>query len=48
VGGGWARLRTQSLVDSFESRDAWLRSDMRTGLDDGYATLERMVTDGTV
>ena len=25
LGGGRTRLRTQSLLDSFESRDAWLR-----------------------
>jgi uncharacterized protein YndB with AHSA1/START domain len=47
LGGGRARLRTQSLVDSFESRDAWLRSGMRTGINEGYAKLERMIIDGT-
>jgi uncharacterized protein YndB with AHSA1/START domain len=47
-GDGRARLRTQSLVDSFESRDAWLRSDMKTGINQGYAKLERMIIDGTV
>jgi len=48
LGDGRTRLRTQSLVDSFEARDAALRSGMRAGLDDGYTKLERMLTDGTV
>jgi uncharacterized protein YndB with AHSA1/START domain len=48
LGGGRARLRTQSLVDSFESRDAWLRSGMEIGVDEGYAKLERMLIDGAV
>ena len=47
LGDGRARLRTQSLVESFEARDAWLRSDMETGVNEGYAKLERMLTDGT-
>jgi uncharacterized protein YndB with AHSA1/START domain len=48
LGAGRSRLRTQSLVDSFESRDAWLRSGMDTGLNEGYAKLEEMIADGTV
>jgi uncharacterized protein YndB with AHSA1/START domain len=48
LGGGRSRLRTQSLVDSFEGRDAWLKSGMETGLDEGYAKLDRMVADGTL
>ena len=48
LGGGRSRLRTQSLVDSFEGRDAWLKSGMETGLQEGYAKLDRMVSDGTV
>lgn len=48
LGGDRTRLRTQMLVESFATRDAWLRSGMETGLDDGYAKLERMLTDGTV
>jgi uncharacterized protein YndB with AHSA1/START domain len=48
LGGGRTRLRTQSLVDSFASRDAWLRSGMETGVDQGYAKLDRMLADGTV
>lgn len=48
LGGGRTRLRTQSLTDSFEGRDAWLRSGMEVGINEGYAKLERMITDGTV
>ena len=48
LGDDRARLRTQSLVDSFESRDAWLRSGMETGVDEGYAELDRMLGDGAV
>ena len=46
LGDGRARLRTQSLVDTFEGRDAWLRSGMQTGVNEGYAKLERMAVDG--
>jgi uncharacterized protein YndB with AHSA1/START domain len=45
LGGGRSRLRTQSLVDSFATRDAWLRSGMEIGLNDGYAKLERLIHD---
>jgi uncharacterized protein YndB with AHSA1/START domain len=48
LGGGRSLLRSQSLVDSFEGRDAWLASDMETGVNDGYAALQRMVDDGAV
>ena len=48
LGGGRSRLRSQSLVDSFEGRDAWLASGMETGVNEGYATLQRMVDDGAV
>ncbi|MEQ4207351.1 SRPBCC family protein [Actinopolymorpha sp. B9G3] len=48
LGNGRSRLRTQSLVDSFESRDAWLKSGMEIGVEDGYAKLDRMLADGTV
>jgi len=47
LGGGRSRLRAQSLVDSFESRDAWLRSGMESGVNEGYAKLERMLLDGS-
>jgi uncharacterized protein YndB with AHSA1/START domain len=48
LGDGRTRLRTQSLVDSFESRDAWLASGMEVGVNEGYAKLEEMLTDGSV
>ncbi|MEU8802725.1 SRPBCC family protein [Spirillospora sp. NPDC048819] len=48
LGEGRTRLRAQSLVDSIESRDAWLRSGMETGVNEGYAKLERMLADGSV
>ena len=48
LGGGRSRLRSQSLVDSFEGRDSWLASGMETGVNDGYAKLQRMADDGTV
>ncbi|WP_020578821.1 SRPBCC family protein [Actinopolymorpha alba] len=47
LGNGRSGLRAQSLVDSFEARDAWLESGMETGVKDGYAKLERMLADGT-
>jgi hypothetical protein len=48
LGSGRTRLRTQSLVDSFESRDAWLKSGMEAGVNEGYAKLEEMLADGTI
>ena len=48
LGNGRTRLRTQSLTDSFEDRDAWLASGMRVGVDEGYAKLAEMVANGTV
>jgi uncharacterized protein YndB with AHSA1/START domain len=48
LGDGRTRLRTQSLCDSFESRDAWLRSGMKTGVDEGYAKLDGIIADGAV
>ena len=48
LGNGRSRLRTQSLVDSFEGRDAWLASGMETGVSEGYAKLDRMLADGAV
>ena len=43
LGDGWTRLHAQSLVDSFEGRDAWLASGMETGVNDGYATLDALL-----
>ena len=48
LGNGRSRLRTQSRVDSFESRDAWLASGMEAGVNDGYAKLEEMLADDSV
>jgi hypothetical protein len=35
-------------VDSFENRDAWLKSGMEAGVNEGYAKLEEMLADGAV
>jgi uncharacterized protein YndB with AHSA1/START domain len=43
LGDGRTRLHAQSLVDSFEGRDAWLASGMETGVDQGYAKLDKLV-----
>ena len=48
LGNGYTRLHAQSLVDSFEGRDAWLRSGMETGVNEGYAKLDRLLSDGAV
>ncbi|MFC7529968.1 SRPBCC domain-containing protein [Actinoplanes sp. GCM10030250] len=48
LGDGRTRLHAQSLVDSFEGRDAWLQSGMEVGVNDGYAKLQKLVTDGKV
>jgi uncharacterized protein YndB with AHSA1/START domain len=46
LGDGRTRLHAQSLVDSFEGRDAWLQSGMEVGVNEGYAKLDRMLLDG--
>jgi uncharacterized protein YndB with AHSA1/START domain len=48
LGDGRTRLHTQSLVDSFAGRDAWLASGMEQGVHEGYAKLDRMLSDGAV
>ena len=48
LGDGRTRLHAQSLTDSFEGRDAWLASGMETGVEEGYAKLEGLLTDGAV
>ena len=48
LGGGRTRLHAQSLTDSFEGRDAWLSSGMETGINEGYAKLDRLLADGDV
>ncbi len=48
LGGGRTRLHAQSLVDSFESRDAWLKSGMEVGVNEGYAKLQELIANGAV
>jgi hypothetical protein len=43
---GRTRLHAQSLVDSFEGRDAWLASGMETGVNEGYAKLDKLIASG--
>jgi len=46
LGDGRTRLHATSLCDSFEARDAWLRSGMEVGVNDGYDAIDRMLADG--
>lgn len=48
LGDGRTRLHAQSLVDSFASRDAWLRSGMEVGVNDGYAKLDALLAEGAI
>lgn len=48
LGDGRTRMLASSLCDSFEGRDAWLRSGMDTGVHEGYAKLDRLLADGAV
>ena len=48
LGDGRTRLHAVSLCDSFEDRDAWLRSGMEVGVNDGYAAIDRMLAEGTI
>ena len=48
LGDGRTRLHAVSLCDSFEGRDAWLRSGMEVGVNDGYAKLDAMLSDDAV
>ena len=48
LGDGRTRLHALSLCDSFEDRDAWLRSGMEVGVNDGYAAIDGMLADGTL
>ena len=45
LGDGRTRLHAQSLVDSFEGRDAWLASGMEVGVNEGYAKLDALVAE---
>ncbi len=48
LGNGHTRLRTQSLSDSFQGRDAWLRSGMERGVNQGYTKLDIMIKTGEI
>ena len=48
LGDGRTRLHAQSLCDSFEGRDAWLRSGMEVGVDEGYAKLDGLLAAGEI
>ena len=48
LGDGRTRLQAQSLCDSFEARDAWLRSGMEVGVDQGYAKLDVLLAAGDI
>jgi uncharacterized protein YndB with AHSA1/START domain len=48
LGGGRTRLHAVSLCDSFEGRDAWLRSGMEVGVNEGYAKLDELLASGDV
>jgi uncharacterized protein YndB with AHSA1/START domain len=48
LGNGRTRLRVQSLCDSFEGRDAWLRSGMEVGVDQGYAKLDGLLANDEI
>lgn len=43
LGNGMTRLHARSLCDSFKARDAWLRSGMETGVNEGYAKLDEVL-----
>ncbi|MGE0881423.1 MAG: SRPBCC family protein [Acidimicrobiia bacterium] len=47
LGDGTTRLVGESLTSSFEARDQWLASGMETGVNEGYAKLDRVLADGT-
>ncbi|HJQ04157.1 MAG TPA: SRPBCC family protein [Nocardioides sp.] len=44
--GGRTRLEVTSVVDSIEARDAMLASGMETGVNEGYAALDRLLAAG--
>ncbi len=46
LGDGTTRLIAESLTDSFEGRDAWMASGMESGVNEGYAKLDRLLADG--
>ncbi|GAB89430.1 SRPBCC family protein [Gordonia rhizosphera] len=48
LGDGMTRLHAQSLCDSFADRDGWLASGMETGVNEGYAKLDGLLSSGEV
>ena len=48
LGDGRTRLHAQSLCDSFEARDGWLRSGMEVGVNQGYAKLDALLSEGAL
>jgi len=45
LGDGRTRLESTSLVDSFESRDAFVASGMEHGVVEGYDKLDAVLAD---
>ncbi|MGO2607899.1 MAG: SRPBCC domain-containing protein [Brachybacterium tyrofermentans] len=43
LGGGWTRMRSTSLFDSFEGRGQMLDSGMDVGIHEGYAALDELL-----
>jgi uncharacterized protein YndB with AHSA1/START domain len=43
IGNGRTRLTATSLVDSFESRDAFIASGMEVGVTEGYEQLDELL-----
>lgn len=48
LGDGRTRLHAFSLCDSFEGRDGMLSSGMDVGVNEGYAKLDAMLSDGAL
>ncbi|MDP2013318.1 MAG: SRPBCC domain-containing protein [Actinomycetota bacterium] len=46
LGNGMTRLHARSLCDSFAGRDAWLKSGMESGVNEGYEKLDRLLNNG--
>ncbi|MDO8733215.1 MAG: SRPBCC domain-containing protein [Actinomycetota bacterium] len=46
LGNGMTRLHARSLSESFAVRDSWMSSGMETGVNEGYAELERLLSNG--
>lgn len=46
LGHGMTRLHARSLCDSFAGRDAWLMGGMESGVNEGYAKLEGLLSNG--